>query len=355
MRNDVTAKTALNIQCKLGVVSFSYMMAWKPEDTLEFLEHCHRLGAAGIQAPITGDIRVLRARAEELEMYIEAVAPLPEHGDTSQFEQALRDADDVNAVGLRAACLATRRYETFKTLEQWQKHVKESIESIELALPLLDKYRIPLGLENHKDWTTDELAALMQKYATRYFGVCLDLGNNISLLDDPMTAIERLAPYAVNTHMKDMCVEAAAEGFRVAEVPLGGGFIDLERAISLVQQARAEARFSLEMITRDPLLIPCLSDEYWATFPDRNGLQLLRNRRQNGAWVADHKPAIAGENPGPRPALCRLERTLRFVQENKTSHPLPRVSHLSYEEQRRREDENVMACLQYARENWGVH
>src|ERR1700760_3723170 len=95
------AKTGLRAPCQLGVVSFSYMMFWKPVDTLEFLEHCHRLGAAGIQAPITGDTRVLRARAEALEMYIESVVPLPERGDTSQFERALRDAQHAGAVGLR--------------------------------------------------------------------------------------------------------------------------------------------------------------------------------------------------------------------------------------------------------------
>jgi hypothetical protein len=71
---------------RLGVVSFSYMMVWKPADTLEFLEHCHELGAAGIQAPIRGDAYALRQRAEELEMYVEAVVPLPMHRDTSQFE-----------------------------------------------------------------------------------------------------------------------------------------------------------------------------------------------------------------------------------------------------------------------------
>jgi sugar phosphate isomerase/epimerase len=310
------------VACGLGVVSFSYMMVWKPEDTLEFLEHCHGLGAAGIQSPITVDPKSLRARAEELGMYVEAVVPMPWHDDTSEFEHALRDAKEAGAVGLRSACLDTRRYETFQTLETWRQHVEDSIAAIERALPLLDQYKIPLGLENHKDWTAKELTGLMARYATPYFGVCLDLGNNISLLDDPMTAIEQLAPYTVNTHIKDMCVETDDDGFRLAEVPLGTGFLDLERAISLIRSARPEAQFSLEMITRDPLRIPCLRDEYWATFPDRNGLHLAR--------------------------------TLRFVQENKSSHPLPRVSHLPYEEQRRREDENVMACLSYAHENWGI-
>src|SRR5947209_3038588 len=109
----MTERGRPKVACRLGVVSFSYMMVWKPADTLQFLEHCHAVGAAGIQAPITGDPKALRRRAEELEMYVEAVVPLPWHEDTSEFERALRAAKEAGAVGLRSACLDTRRYETF--------------------------------------------------------------------------------------------------------------------------------------------------------------------------------------------------------------------------------------------------
>jgi 3-oxoisoapionate decarboxylase len=257
-----------------------------------------------------------------LEMFVEAMVPMPKGGDTAQFEQGLKDARDVKAVAIRSACLGTRRYETFKTLDAWKQHVAESIQSIEAALPLLDKYKIPLGIENHKDWTADELAALMQKYSTEYFGVCLDFGNNISLLDDPMTVIEKLAPYAVCSHLKDMAVEGSDDGFLLSEVLLGNGFIDLPRAISLVRRSRPDARFSLEMITRDPLKVPCLDDLYWASFPDRSGLYLAR--------------------------------TLRFVQQHQPFSSLPRVSQLPNDKQRHLEDQNVIACLKYAHENLGV-
>jgi sugar phosphate isomerase/epimerase len=307
---------------KMGIATTSYMMVWRPQDTFEFLEHCHSLGAAGIQSAIKGDIPTLRSRAEELEMFVEAMVPMPKGDDTSQFEQALKDAREVKAVALRSACLGTRRYETFKTLDDWKQHVADSVKSIEAALPLLDKYKIPLGLENHKDWTADELVALMKKYGTDYFGVCLDFGNNVSLLDDPMTVIERLAPYAVCTHLKDMGVEGSDDGFLLSEVLLGTGFIDLPRAISLVRRGRPDARFSLEMITRDPLKVPCLDDGYWASFPDRSGLYLAR--------------------------------TLRFVQQHQSFSPLPHVSQLPHDKQRQLEDQNVIACLKYAHENLGV-
>ena len=67
---------------KMGIATTSYMTVWRPHDTYEFLEHCHALGASGIQAAITGNPSKLRARAEELGMFIEAMVPIPWDGDT---------------------------------------------------------------------------------------------------------------------------------------------------------------------------------------------------------------------------------------------------------------------------------
>jgi sugar phosphate isomerase/epimerase len=316
-------------QSKLGIATTSYLGVWRPKDSYEFLEHCHALGAAGIQAGVHGDIAGeatarakisrIRARAEQLGMFVEAMVAMPRGNDTAAFEQALKDARDVGAVALRSACLGSRRYETFDSLEGWQQHVKDSQASIAAALPLLDRYKIPLGVENHKDWTAAEMAAVMKKYSSEYFGVCLDFGNNISLLDDPMDAIEALAPYTVTTHLKDMAVDSYRDGFLLSEVVLGDGYLDLPRAIRLVQQARPKARWLLEMITRDPLAVPCLTDKYWASFPDRSGLYLAR--------------------------------TLRFVANHKPAKPLPRIAQLSHEEQLKLEDENVITCMKYAREH----
>jgi hypothetical protein len=44
--------------------------------------------------------------------------------------------------------------------------------------------------------------------------------------------------------------------------PYADGFLDLKKMVSLL---RPSVRLNLEMITRDPLKIPCLTDRYWAT------------------------------------------------------------------------------------------
>ena len=303
----------------MGIATTSFMMAWKPKDTYEFLEHCHALGAAGIQASINGDLHKIRSRAESFGMYIEAMIELPHNGDTSAFQRELQNAKAVGAVAVRSACLGTRRYETFSSLADWQKFVAQSHSSLEAAVPILDRYKIPLGIENHKDWTVDEMVALIKKYSSEYLGCCLDFGNNISLLDDPMEVVERLAPYTVSTHVKNMGLEHYTDGFLLSEMLLDKGFLDLPRMVALVRQARPKTRFSLEMITRDPLHVPCLTDKYWVTLPDRNGRYLAR--------------------------------TLRLVQNEQSSQPLPRVAQLSHDAHMRLEEENVVSCLRYAREN----
>ncbi|MGA3202468.1 MAG: sugar phosphate isomerase/epimerase, partial [Bryobacteraceae bacterium] len=70
---------------------------------------------------------------------------------------------------------------------------------------------------------------------------------------------------------------------------------------------------NLEMITRDPLKIPCLTDRYWATFPEVKADQLAR--------------------------------TLHLVQQNKKS--LPRVSQLSRADLLQTMEQNNQACLTY--------
>ena len=190
---------------KMGIAVTCYMTFGRPKDTLEFLEHANALGAGGIQMQLTSRepdyIRKLRARAEELGMYYEMIAGLPGAGGAAAFESTVAAAKEAGALVIRVNCLPGRRYENFTNLADWEKAVAESHEKIDIALRIVEKHQAVLAIENHKDWTAEEMAALMKAKSSRWLGVCLDTGNNISLLDDPMAAVEALAPYAVTSHI----------------------------------------------------------------------------------------------------------------------------------------------------------
>jgi sugar phosphate isomerase/epimerase len=288
------------------------------------LEYYKSLGASGAQIGVRswadGEVaKQVRAKAEELEMYLEGQIGLPkDEGDLDRFDAQVAAAKESGVEILRTVMLSGRRYETFETLESWNAFRERSWKSLTLAEPVAAKHGVKLALENHKDWQVDEQITILKKLSSEHVGINLDTGNNISLLENPMEVVEALAPFSITTHLKDMAVEETQDGFLLAEVPLGEGFLDIPEVIEICLAARPEIRFNLEMITRDPLRIPCLTEQYWTTFGERRA----------------HELAAA----------------LRMVRANQVDQPLPRISGKSKEEQIAIEEENNKRCFAWAAE-----
>ena len=318
---------------RMGVVVHSYATRWNPKveskkypgfaNAIELLEHCHTIGAGGIQVVVknwTSDFaKKIRERREKLGLYLEGSIAVPANReDVSRFEQEVINAKEAGAVILRTVTSSGRRYEVFHSPEDVESFKRKAMESMQWAEPILKKHKAKLAVENHKDWRADELAAAMKSLSSEWIGVTLDFGNSISLVEDPMEVVETLVPYIYSTHVKDMGVEEYPDGFLLSEVPLGKGFLDLPKIVALCKQHNPNVTFNLEMITRDPLEIPCLTSDFWKVF--------------NG---------VGGD---------QFARTIRMVKENKYSTSLPRVSHLNVEEKLAVEEDNVIQSLSYSKE-----
>ncbi len=306
----------------LGVISHSYSLRRFTDPAL-FLEYCHGLGAAGVQIAIGAREEAytakLRRELDQKQMYLEGSISLPRNQtDTARFESEVRTAKQCGATVLRTVMSQGRRYEIFNTAEEFRQFADRGWQSLLLAKPIIERHAMRLAIENHKDWRTEELLDILRRAASPFIGVCIDTGNSIALLEDPMAVVEAYAPWAFSTHLKDMGVEEYADGFLLAEVPLGSGFLDLPKIIGVIRRAHPEVHLNLEMMTRDPLKIPCLTPKYWATFANLSGRHL-----------AD---------------------MLRLVRTHAAKEPLPRISGLTREEKLKREDDNVRRCLSYARE-----
>jgi 3-oxoisoapionate decarboxylase len=296
-------------------------------DAHRFLAHGQALGVAGVQVGIgvrdDRDADALKRRAEAASMFLEGIVSLPrDDADVGRFEAEIRTAKRAGASIIRTVMLSGRRYETFATLAAFRRFAESSWHSLSLAAPVAARHGVRLAVENHKDWRSDEQIGLLKRLKNDHVGVCLDTGNSISLLEHPMDVIEELAPWAFTTHFKDMGLEEYRDGFLLAEVPLGTGVVDLPRVVRTLRSANAEIHFNLEMITRDPLRVPCLTDRYWETFPDLPGRHLAR--------------------------------ALRLVREHPPAHPLARISRLQRNDQLREESENIDKCLTFAHTRLGL-
>jgi sugar phosphate isomerase/epimerase len=310
--------------------SFQSIRFSSPKNLLEvdrLMELAAKVGAAGAHGGMTSIdfewAKKTRRMKEELGMYVEIQTFLPkDKEDPAVFEHAVRVAKEAGATSLRVVCLLGRRYEMFDKPEDWKTAVAAFHRQIQAAVPIVEKYKMPLGIENHKDWLVDQQVALMKQHSSEYLGVCLDTGNNLSVLDDPMETIERLAPYTFNVHLKDMAVQEYEKGFLLSEVPLGEGFLDMKKIVNTIRRAKPQVFLSLEMIVRDPLEIPCLTDKYWATFEGRNGVYLAR--------------------------------ALSMVRANKPRAPLPHITGLTPEARLKLEFDMVDRSITYAREQLGL-
>jgi sugar phosphate isomerase/epimerase len=317
-------------QARPGVVSYSYHLrldadraAGKPglNDPLSFLEYCHQLGAGGVQLGLglrdAAYLASLREKVESWGMFLEGSIRLPrDRADAERFAAEVAAFKDAGANVLRTVMLSSRRYETFDTAAAFRQWAQQAWHSVVLAEPVVARNGLRLAVENHKDHRSGDLADLLKRLASPHVGACVDTGNNIALLEDPLEVIQTLAPWAYSVHLKDMAVEEYGEGFLLSEVPFGEGVLDLKKVVALLRRARPEVRFNVEMITRDPLRVPCLTPKYWATFEDLPGRHLAR--------------------------------TLTWVRRNKPAQPLPRVRGMSPEQQLAEEDKNVRKCLAYA-------
>ena len=292
---------------------------------LDYIQYGYDRGAGGVQVMLPSLdpdlLNKIRALAERLGMYLEVTLRLPQD-DGTQFEQTALAAKQIGAWCLRSVCLSGRRYETFNSLAEWKTFVAESHARLARAIKIVEKVRIPMGLENHKDWTAEEMVPLLKQYSSEYLGTCIDWGNNMSLCDDPVELLEALAPWSLNSHIKDMAVEEYADGFYLSEVALGQGMLPLKRLAATLLKAQPRTKFSLDMLTRNPLVIPCLTEKYWATFPQRNGVYLAR--------------------------------MLRLVRANKPAKPLARLESMDQEARVRLEQDNVRQSVDYARDQLGL-
>ena len=316
---------------ELGLVIYTLALRRKAglsgepkEDLFEpfaFLDYCRSLGAMGAQLPLgireADFCRQLRDRAGQYGMFIEGIVQVPKADeDLARFEAEVRTAAQAGALVLRTAIFSGRRYEQFDTLAEYRSAAEQARRAVFRAVPVLRRHRVRLAIENHKDQRVEEHVALLRAAGSEYVGACVDLGNNFALLEDPITVVEALAPWAFSVHIKDQAVQEYQDGFLFADVPLGEGFLDLKQMVDILRRARPKVRFNLETLTRDPLKVPVLTEKYWATFPE-----------------------VAGRD---------LARTLRIVRARQAPR-LPQVSHLPLAEQVAAEAAGIARSLQYAR------
>ena len=128
--------------------------------------------------------------------------------------------------------------------------IKALIKMFKKAVKVAKNYDVKLAVENHIDFTSDEILQLLNEVDSEYLGLNFDTGNFLRLLDDPIKGMEKLAPCVLATHVKDLMPDKNArptDWFFFAGVPVGKGLIDNQALAQLLHRAHFKGFLAVEI------------------------------------------------------------------------------------------------------------
>jgi len=124
---------------------------------------------------------------------------------------------------------------------------------LKASAPAAEDAGIRIAVENHCDSFSEEILWLLDRVDHPAVGACIDTVNALMVMEDPMQAIENLAPRAFTNHFRDDRIEFQRYGFKLTGAAVGDGDIDMQRAYDIIKNRSGMRRINIETEMDIPL------------------------------------------------------------------------------------------------------
>ena len=264
---------------KISVTSYSfqqYLNAGKI-DHLGMIEKAHEMGLEGIEfIPLPGETfeersalaKKLREKADSLGMPIVSYtvnADLYKGSEEANSAEVKRLCEQLDIAKILGAPV-------FRHDVCWSVPKTGAVRSFDAMLPTLAKsareiteYAATLGIrtcsENHGlvAQDSDRMERLFNAVGHENYGLLVDIGNFICVDEDNVTAVSRVAPYAIHAHAKDFYLSREKkEGWGVSRgcnywqgAAVGDGDVDVKKCVEVLKRAGYEGYLSIEYEGKD--------------------------------------------------------------------------------------------------------
>ena len=267
---------------RVGLDTFSYGLALggnkyklqRPRMTIrQLVERAHAVGAEGFIL-IRGFVRdpdhwgpefldAIRSRADELGMYLELGMGTPE-----SLVGAIDDAVRLGTSIVRAFVAPWVGGDRRAYKGNWQQMIERAVARLRSIAPKAADHDVRIGLENHLDLTAEELLEVVERVDSPQVGVCLDTGNPLGMMEDPLETARKLAPHVVTTHLKDWKLGWTRRGYQFAACRMGEGVVGNAGIIRLLAPRYPDLHLNIESPAFQRFEIPVFEDDYWRGLPD---------------------------------------------------------------------------------------
>ena len=131
--------------------------------------------------------------------------------------------------------------------------MKSFASRLKASAPRAEAADIKIAVENHCDSFSEEILWLLDLTDSPVVGACIDTVNALMVMEDPMQAIENLAPRAFTNHFRDDRIEFQRYGFKLTGAAVGEGDIDMKRAYEIIKTKSAMRRINIETEMEIPM------------------------------------------------------------------------------------------------------
>jgi sugar phosphate isomerase/epimerase len=133
-----------------------------------------------------------------------------------------------------------------------ERHMETAIRILREVRSQAMDAGLKIGIENHKELQAFQTREVIVTAGKEFVGSYLDTGNPVFVMEDPLTTVEELGPYAVSFHLRDSVVYEHADGIAVQWVPLGEGTVDFKALVARAAEILPPVHIYCKPITGRP-------------------------------------------------------------------------------------------------------
>jgi sugar phosphate isomerase/epimerase len=179
---------------------------------------------------------------------------------------------------------------------------------------------VKIAVENHAgDMQSTELVQLIEDAGKDYVGANMDSGNAVWTMEDPLTNLENLGPYAATTSLRDSAMWLSDRGAFVQWTAMGEGDTDLKSYFKRFAELCPGVPVHIETISGFAREFPVLENSFWDVWPQASAksfarwLAIAKTGKPRGSYKAPDgiDPKIAEQNY----QKGEVERSLKFCKE----------------------------------------
>lgn len=255
---------------KIGIDSYCYHrlfgevydMQEKPEKLKtvdEFLDLAKRLDVDGVSLETCflpsledGYLKELGAKLKEMQFDTVFAWGHPnglERGlNQEAFEEVKRLVPKTKLIGTDVMRITGSAFDWRH--ENHRDHIARLVPMYKEIARIAEDSGVKVAVENHIDFTSDEILEMIQVVDSPNFGVNFDTGNFLRLLDDPIKGMEKLAPYVFSTHIKDLVMHPTArpdDWYYFCGVPVGMGLVDNMKLAEILSKNNYQGFLAVEI------------------------------------------------------------------------------------------------------------